>query len=177
MRKALLSAAAAAALALTLTACSSHGEMMTGSGDPGDVMFAQMMIPHHEQAVEMSDIALARSTDPEITELAQEIRDAQQPEIDQMKAWLGEWGVPVMTDHSDHAMAGMLSDEEIAELGTLSGDAFDRAFLEGMIAHHEGALVMAESVRDSADPDVQELAEAIVITQTAEIEQMRQMLG
>jgi uncharacterized protein (DUF305 family) len=176
MRKALMGAAVAA-LALTLAACSTHGEMMTGSGDPEDVMFAQMMIPHHEQAVEMSDIALARSTDPEITELAQEIRGAQQPEIDQMKAWLGEWGVPVMTDHSDHEMAGMLSDEEIAELGTLSGDAFDRAFLEGMIAHHEGALVMAEPVRDSADADVKALAEAIVITQTAEIEQMRQMLG
>ena len=109
MRKALMGAAVAA-LALTLAACSTHGEMMTGSGDPEDVMFAQMMIPHHEQAVEMSDIALARSTDPEITELATEIRGAQQPEIDQMKAWLAEWGVPVMTDHSDHEMAGMLSD-------------------------------------------------------------------
>ena len=152
-------------------------QLSTGTADPADAMFAQMMIPHHEQAVEMSQLALTRTTDAEVLALAREIAAAQQPEIDLMTAWLDAWGAPLMTDHSGHDMAGMLSEDDLAALAALNGDAFDRAFLTGMIAHHEGALTMASPVVDSQDPAVKKLAAEIIATQTTEIAEMRTMLA
>jgi uncharacterized protein (DUF305 family) len=121
-------------------------------------MFAQMMIPHHQQAVQMADLATTRASSPVIKELAAQIKGAQQPEIDQMSAWLAEWGVPVldgeeaMSDHGDHGMSGMLTDAELQTLADAQGAEFDRLFAEYMIKHHEGAIEMAEPVVGSADP-------------------------
>ena len=182
-------AAVVAVAALFLSACSSgHGAgMMTPSGTSGasaeDAMFAQMMIPHHEQAVVMSELATTRASSPEIQALAAEIKSAQQPEIDQMKAWLTEWGIPVMSgmdamsEHGGHGMSGMLTEDQLAELEAANGPAFDKLFAEYMILHHEGAIDMAEDVVDSKDPRVAALAQAIIQTQQVEIDQMEAFLA
>ena len=134
-------------------------------------MFAEMMIPHHQQAIEMSDLALKNSTNPEILALAQEIKDAQAPEIEQMKSW----GASSMA-HMGHMMDGMLSDEEMSELAAARGGEFDRLFLEGMIKHHEGAIDMADLVIDSKNAEVAALANSIIEAQRAEIATMKELL-
>ena len=184
-------AASVLAGSLVLTACGGTHDMADmGMGSPSgttgasaaDAMFAQMMIPHHEQAVEMSTLAETRASSPEITELAARIKSAQQPEIDQMTAWLEEWGLPVMpgmdamAEHGGHGMSGMLTEEQLADLEAASGPAFDRLFAEFMIEHHEGAIDMAEDVVDSRDPRVATLAQAILTTQAEEIAQMEAFL-
>jgi uncharacterized protein (DUF305 family) len=180
---------AAAAVSMLLAGCGgSHdmADMATPSGTSGasaaDAMFAQMMIPHHEQAVEMSTLAETRASSPEIKELAAEIKAAQQPEIDQMTAWLEEWGIPVMSgmdamgEHGGHGMSGMLTDEQMQQLADSSGPEFDRLFAQSMIEHHEGAIDMAEDVVDSKDPRVAALAAEIIATQAEEIAQLQAFL-
>lgn len=150
--------------------------------NPADVMFVVMMIPHHEQAVEMSDLLLAKSgVDADVRELAEQIKAAQQPEIDQMKGWLTDRGVDESQsstmDHSGH-MDGMLSKEELEALRKADGPAGQKLFLAGMIEHHEGAIDMANNVLGvGKDPEVKKLAEAIVAGQQAEIVEMTEMLG
>jgi uncharacterized protein (DUF305 family) len=153
-------------LALT-TSCVTNSEF---SGE--DLMFAQMMIPHHEQAIEMSDLALQNSNNAEIRDLATKIRGEQAPEIELMKSWSDSH----MGSHMGHMMNGMLSDDEIRELEKARGLAFDRLFLEGMIKHHEGAIDMAEDVEDSTNNEVGKLAKSIISTQGAEIEYMKELL-
>ena len=162
---------------ITPSDSSSDGMMGDSSGDFSmvDLGFAQMMIPHHEQAVEMSGLALEISTDPEILALATQIRDAQAPEIEQMQGWLDS--STGMMDHDMGTMGGMLSDAEIATLAASTGVEFDRLFLEGMIGHHEGAIQMAQTILDSRNPEVKALGEAIVSSQTAEIARMRDLLA
>ena len=143
-----------------------------------DVMFVQMMIPHHEQAVEMAELAPAAGASPEVRELAATIAAAQGPEIEQMEAMLDRWDVGQMMDHSGHQMAGMVSDADMDRLRAASGAAFDRLFLELMIAHHEGAIDMAQDpLENGEDPELRRLLEAIVTAQTAEIAPMQQMLA
>ena len=150
---------------------------------PADVMFAQMMIPHHEQAVVMSDYALENTSNPEVLALAEQIKAAQQPEIEQMTSWLEEWGVPVMSGmdamgaHGGHGMSGMLTDEQLDELANATDAEFDALYLAYMIDHHEGAIDMAEDVADSQDPRVAALAAAIIEAQRAEILEMQRLLG
>lgn len=140
-----------------------------------DLMFAQMMIPHHEQAVVMSNLALTHSTNPEILALAKEIREAQAPEIKLMQSWLD--GAD-SNSHGDHnmPMSGMLSDEQLATLKSAKGEEFDRLFLEGMIGHHEGAISMVDIVDGSKNPEVQTLAANIVSSQGSEIKTMKEIL-
>lgn len=182
-------ALAAGALALIsmvgLAACSTTTEPPESSGaNMADVMFVQMMIPHHEGAIDMSDILLAKSgVDPEVVELAEQIKAAQGPEIEQMKQWLDDWGMPAMSDSMDgmdhgsmDGMAGM-TEEDMQALEDASGPEAGDLFLEQMIVHHEGAIEMAEDVLDDGEhPGVRELAENIIASQTAEIELMRSML-
>jgi uncharacterized protein (DUF305 family) len=155
-------------LALLITGCASESNSGYSSQD---IMFAEMMIPHHQQAIEMSDLALKNSTNPEVLALAQEIKDAQTPEIEQMKSW-GASSVA----HMGHIMDGMLSDEEMSELTAATGSSFDKLFLEGMIKHHQGAIDMAEMVIDSKNSEVAALAKAIIEAQRKEIELMRTLL-
>lgn len=153
---------------------------------PADVMFAQMMIPHHAQAVEMSTIMLDKEGMPtEVRELAQQIADEQEPEIAEMRGWLDDWGMPEMGDMSDmggHAghggMDGMLSEEQLDELRAATGDGAVRLFLEQMIAHHEGAIEMGRDVLDDGrHPDVRAFAERMIDAQQAEIDTMREWLA
>ena len=150
--------------------------------NPADVMFVVMMIPHHQQAVEMSDLLLAKpGVDADVRKLAGQIKAAQQPEIDQMKGWLDDWGIDGShmnaMDHSGH-MGGMLSKEQLATLRKADGPTGQKLYLEGMIKHHQGAIDMANNVLGvGQDPDVKKLAETIVVSQQAEIVEMKKMLG
>lgn len=185
-------AGCAVAVALAVSGCGSSDSSSTSvdsaaeaSSDfnDDDVMFAQMMIPHHEQAIEMSDIALdpAVGASEIVRDLATRIKGAQDPEIAQMTALLSQWGQPLAMDESmDHSsmMSGMLSLEELASLSQTRGTDFDRAWVDAMIAHHEGAIDMAEDVLDSGvNGDIRALAEAIMSGQQAEIDEMKELLG
>jgi uncharacterized protein (DUF305 family) len=157
---------------------SGHGSGMTNversseySSD--ELMFAQMMIPHHEQAVTMSELALENTTNPDVIALATAIRDAQGPEIEQMKGWLDGKSESHMHDME---MGGMLTDAELAELVSLKDAAFDQMFLTAMIAHHEGALDMVSMIEDSTKAEVKKLYNNIVTSQSAEIEEMKALL-
>ena len=140
-----------------------------------DVMFAQMMIPHHEQAVQISDLALKISKNAEVLKLAAEIKDAQSPEILQMTSWLNQANAALEMGHS-MGMGGMLSDSEIKTLESATGKSFDILFLNGMIAHHEGAIHMALMIKDSANADVKALGKSITKSQAAQILVMKEML-
>ncbi|MCI4063938.1 DUF305 domain-containing protein [Micromonospora sp. R77] len=203
-RAALAGATTVAALALAACGGADHSTSGSGHGMPGmgasatpptgasasfgaaDVMFAQMMIPHHQQAVEMADLAATRAADPEVKKLAGEIRAAQAPEIATMTGWLGTWGAPVPAASAghgtsmpamDHGMPGMMSDADMAKLTAASGADFDRQFLTMMIAHHEGAITMAqEETAKGANADAKALAERIVTAQQGEIATMKKIL-
>jgi uncharacterized protein (DUF305 family) len=167
-----------------------------------DVMFSMMMIPHHAQAVEMSELVLASDDlPPEVTDLAQRIRDAQEPEIEQMSGWLEEWGYPAgmgegMGEMADGlgdvarggmgnqdiggmgSMSGMLSAEDMQALADATGPDAARLFLEGMIEHHLGAIEMAErEVEQGRHPGTVALAGQIIRAQQAEITEMRALLA
>ena len=161
-----------------------HHEYQEGNRSDGpsarflgnEVMFAQMMIPHHEQAVLMSGYAISASKDPEILTLAKNIRDAQTVEIKLMKSWLKKSDAPRDMGH-DMGMNGMLTNFEVAELKKAQGRTFDLLFLQGMIEHHEGALHMVQMIEDSTNFDVKKLHDDIVRTQSAEIETMKGILA
>ena len=148
---------------------SSHSSAMSSD----ETMFAQMMIPHHEQAVTMSELALENTTNPDVIALATAIRDAQAPEIKQMQGWLDGKSESHMHDME---MSGMLTEAELAELASLKDAAFDQKFLTAMIAHHEGAIEMAAMIKDSTKPEVEKLYKNIVTSQSAEIEEMKALL-
>jgi uncharacterized protein (DUF305 family) len=147
----------------------SHSSAMSSD----ETMFAQMMIPHHEQAVTMSELALENTTNPDVMALATAIRDAQGPEIKQMQGWLA--GKSESHTH-DMEMGGMLTEAELKELASLKDAAFDQMFLTSMIAHHEGAIEMASMIKDSTKAEVKTLYENIVTSQSAEIEAMKALL-
>lgn len=163
--------------AMDMTGDSASSSNMQASSNMSDIAFAQMMIPHHEQAVVMSGYALTNTDNPQVLALAQEILDAQGPEIEQMTAILDRFNSD-MGGHGGHTMAGMLTDQELDQLQNAKGPEFDQLFLSGMIAHHEGAIDMADDVLASgADVEVRALAEAIVSGQQAEIDYMKELLN
>jgi uncharacterized protein (DUF305 family) len=145
-------------------------------------MFAQMMIPHHEQAVELAEMALDKASlaSSAIQEIANNINLTQGAEIDLFKQSLMKWGQPYSAeDASLHSsmMEGMLSEEELDNLRSLTGSAFDTAWAEGMIAHHEGAIQMAQDViEDGVNSTIRTLARVIISTQTSEIAQLQSLL-
>jgi len=167
---------------LPLAGCGSNADSSSSQFNADDVMFAQMMIPHHEQAIEMSDIALDPmiGASDAVRELATEIKNAQDPEIELMRQFLTEWGAPMTPmDDMDHGsmMTGMLSPEELSALGSKTGREFDIAWIEAMIAHHEGAIAMADEVlKLGSNADTRRLAESIISAQRAEIEVLRSLL-
>ncbi|MFC4606260.1 DUF305 domain-containing protein [Streptomyces maoxianensis] len=199
IRRAALVVAAGAA-SLVLAACGSNGDSSaghdghatnspTGSApaaqgqhNAADVAFAKEMIPHHRQAVAMADLAPTRAESAEVKALAQEIKNAQDPEIKTLSGWLTSWGEQVPAegamDHSAHGAGGMMTAEVMTSLEQASGKAFDTAFMELMIKHHEGAVAMAKTEKaDGAFPDAKTMADAIITSQTAEIARMNSLLG
>ena len=151
---------------------SSSGKVLSSS----DAMFLQMMIPHHEQAVVMSDLALKISKNEELLALAAQIKAAQNPEIVQMKKWLADDGLGENHGHSMDSMGGMLSEEDLKELSNSSGKSFDKKFISGMIEHHIGAVEMVKMIEDSKVADLRAFADVINKTQSAEVVLMRKLL-
>jgi uncharacterized protein (DUF305 family) len=146
-----------------------------------DVRFAQMMIPHHRQALEMAGVALQRTQNAEVRALAEQIQSAQDPEITILSGYLEAWGAAPADDTMagmDHSgMSGMMGQGEMDALAGASGAAFDTMFLEMMIVHHEGAIADAQrEMAEGANPQAKDLAAQIVSSQTAELDQMRQLL-
>jgi uncharacterized protein (DUF305 family) len=142
---------------------------------PSEIMFLQMMIPHHEQAVAISGMAENQTQNAAILEIAKRIPGAQQPEIDQMKKLLDDAGLPTLIDN-DMGMNGMIPQSEIDKLSQVQDAAFDKLFLAAMILHHEGAIKMTSPVLDSSNPDIKQLAENITKIQTSEIAEMKALL-
>lgn len=201
-RRTILRAVALTATSLVLTACSTdHASMESGSMaslnstvvtsdssesadfNMADATFAQNMIPHHEQAIEMAEMALDPTVGASdaLRTLAEAIKAGQDPEIQQMRAWLEAWGQPEMGEMEGHdmsSMTGMMSMEDMDALATLTGAAFDQAWLEMMILHHEGAVEMAEAVKATGtNADVVALADQVIAAQTAEITTMNELLA
>ncbi|MFC8421906.1 DUF305 domain-containing protein [Streptomyces sp. NPDC057236] len=197
--------AAAGAAALVLAACGGNGDGDSPAGHNGhnattsssapasasasqgqhnaaDVAFAKGMIPHHRQAVEMADLAPDRAQSADVKKLAADIKKAQDPEIKTLSGWLTSWGEEVPAegamDHSMHDMGGMMTAEEMTELENTSGKAFDTAFMQMMIKHHEGAVEMAKTEQaDGTYGPATKMAGEIISSQSAEIEQMNGLLG
>ncbi|MCX5173864.1 DUF305 domain-containing protein [Streptomyces antibioticus] len=202
-RRAALATAIAAVAALSLAACGDDGNSGATSAPPpatatapatvpagdhnqADVTFAQGMIPHHRQAILMSEMVQAHASSDEVKALAEKIKKAQEPEIATMSAWLKAWGEKVPTgmdgmdggDHDGSGMPGMMDNQRMDMLRGASGTAFDTMFLTMMIEHHEGAVEMAKTEKaEGAYGPAKTLADDIITSQTAEIAQMKTMLG
>lgn len=152
----------------------------SGDFNAADEMFVTMMIPHHQQAIEMADLILGKDgIDERVVTLAQQIKDAQGPEIETMQGWLQEWGLP-SPDPSmggmDHG-GGMMSEEDMTALESATGVEATRLFLQGMIEHHNGAIMMAEmELSNGQNPDVLELAQQVIDGQKAEVTTMQEIL-
>ncbi|MHC5906826.1 DUF305 domain-containing protein [Streptomyces sp. S6] len=209
----------AAVAALLLTACGGSGDDKAGDGansavspsasaaqggskgasegasegahNAQDVTFAQGMIPHHRQAVEMAALAADRASSAQVKTLAGRIQQAQDPEIATMSGWLKAWGEKVPDGKADHSgmagmegmsgmdgMAGMMGAADMKKLETASGAEFDTQFMKMMIEHHKGAIEMAktEKAKGSYAPALT-LSDAIVTAQQAEITEMNGFLG
>ncbi|XAS65539.1 DUF305 domain-containing protein [Pseudarthrobacter sp. So.54] len=144
-----------------------------------DTMFTQGMIPHHAQAVEMSDMMLKKQgMDARITALATKIKAAQAPEIEQMTGWLKTWNEPAQMA-SGHGMGdGMMGDDDLKTLDAAQGAEAAKLFLTGMIAHHQGAVATAQTeISQGKNPDAIQLSKAIVTSQTTEIQEMKGLLA
>jgi uncharacterized protein (DUF305 family) len=191
-RSRIVAVAAALATAVVVTSCSTatdhsqHGSPAATSSaavaahNADDVMFAQMMIPHHQQAVELSALVPQHTTNQTLVALAAKISGEQQPEIQAMKAMLLQWEVDpgAMGDHSGMPMQGMVDDATMAKLASLNGPEFDTLWLQSMINHHQGAIEMANNeIAKGQSVDMVAMAKAMVTAQQAEINQMKQMLG
>src|SRR5262245_16345863 len=186
---------AAMTCALVLVGCAGNGQRPTAavssshpsatasspasSFNDADVMFAQRMIPHHQQAIEMAQMAPSHAQNPKVKHLAAEIVVAQAPEIKTMTGWLHAWGKPVPTGMPGmmSPVPGMMSPQDMSQLMAAHGAHFDRMFLQMMIRHHQGAVDMAKTEQARGlNPDAKKLAQQIETSQTAQIAQMQQML-
>lgn len=193
----------AIAAAIALGGCANGGGSMSGMShspketaaaattaaaadhNAADTMFAQMMIPHHAQAVGMSDMILKKQDVPtEVTTLATQIKAAQGPEIEKMTGWLKSWNesaTPSAGAHSGHGtggMRGMMSDEDLKKLEAAQGTEAAKLFLTQMIAHHEGAVMMAKTEESGGqNPEAVELSKTIITAQEKEIQEMKDLLA
>ncbi|MCT7356446.1 DUF305 domain-containing protein [Streptomyces sp. 15-116A] len=149
------------------------------SPNSADVSYARMMIEHHAQALEMTELVPDRADSSKIVKLAERIGAAQRPEIEAMKGWLKKHGKPVKDDGGghDHAtMPGMASEAQLKNLRAAEGKAFDQLFLTLMITHHEGAITMATDVKGQGNNiQIEEMADDVIAQQTSEINRMRDL--
>ena len=186
MRKSLITAVVTASL-FTLAACGNEDDTGTAGGhNEADVTFALDMIPHHQQAIEMADLAESRAESQEVKALATDIEAAQGPEIETLTGWLESWGEDVPDegmsgmDHGDMSsddMGGMMTEDEMADLESASGAEFDQMFLTMMIEHHEGAIEMAKTEQSEGEfPEAVDMAKEIETTQAEEIQTMQDLL-
>jgi uncharacterized protein (DUF305 family) len=211
-KRSLTIGAAAVAAFVTVTACSNSGNQqqaqsttparVTSSStvaapaeahNEADVTFAQQMIPHHGQAIQMSDMLLGKQgIDPKVSALATQIKAEQAPEIQTMQSWLNAWGqtstpstspsmnMPGTPDHGGMpgmSGSGMMSDQDMAALQNAQGLEASKLFLTQMITHHQGAIAMAQTeINTGQYPPALALAHSIVTSQQQEINTMQAML-
>ncbi|GAB2729697.1 DUF305 domain-containing protein [Streptomyces bullii] len=152
------------------------------SPNSADVSYARMMIVHHAQALEMTELAPKQAESTQVKRLAERITAAQKPEIEAMRGWLKKHGKAEKDDghghgHGHAAMPGMATEAQLKKLRTAHGKAFDQLFLTLMITHHEGAITMATDVKAQGNNiQVEEMADEVIAQQTSEITRMRDML-
>lgn len=154
---------------------SSHSSSLKNLG-MNEIMFAQGMIPHHQQAIDMSNMALKNSASAEIKKLAKGIISAQQKEISQLKYWLTATKSSMTMDH-DMGMSGMLSKSDLAALKKQKGSKFNAAFLKAMIAHHKGALEMVAILDGTQIIEAKMISADIQKGQSDEITVMKKLLA
>jgi len=154
---------------------SSHAKSLANLGAM-DIMFAQTMILHHQQAIDISNLALKNDASAEVKSVAKVIIAAQKKEIAQMKYWLTSTKSPLVTDHN-MGMDGMLTERQIKTLKTLKSSKFSKAYLGAMIAHHNGALKMVSYLDGTKNSEAKKLAKDIKSSQSAEIAAMKKMLA
>jgi uncharacterized protein (DUF305 family) len=192
-----LASAGVLAAALVLSGCSSNGSMSgmdhssstpTSSSsaesqsdfNDADVAFASGMVMHHQQAIEMADMFLAKEgVDERIADLAERIKAAQQPEIDTMNEWLMEWAQPTdsMGEHNMDDMDGAMSEDDMNALESATAEDANALFLDQMTTHHLGAIDMAnEEIASGLNAEALDLAAQIIIDQRAEIDEMNDLL-
>jgi uncharacterized protein (DUF305 family) len=197
-RSALVAVTVAAGLVLAACASSSSGHDMSsmdssstpsasasasaGAHNAQDVAFAQQMITHHRQAIEMADLAATRASSSEVKSLATTIKGAQDPEIKTMSGWLTSWGAAVPQDMKgmdmSSGMPGMMSTADMTKLEKASGTEFDAMFLQMMVQHHKGAVEMATTEQSKGEyGPAKTLAASVITAQTAEIKQMNGLLN
>lgn len=180
-----------ATVGLATSSCGGSNDNVVGSSgalhNQADIEFVQGMIPHHEQAVTMSELAASRAASPDVKALATRIQAAQEPEITQMKRFLKDWGVKEesggmggmsgMGGGGVGGHPGMLGEDELGRLRAAKGQEFDRMFLQGMISHHRGAITAAEMEQAQGQaPNAKALAGEIIKAQRAEIAEMEKLL-
>jgi uncharacterized protein (DUF305 family) len=202
MNKILAFSAAAIAAAIALAGCAAGLTNSSGTGTPGkdmgstgmsasaapsvpaatdhnaaDTMFAQMIIPHHAQAVEMSDMMLKKQgINPKLTALTARIKAEQSPEIATMTGWLTAWKEPATM--SGDGIAGMMGGDDMTKLDAAQGTEAARMFLTQMITHHQGAVMMAKTEQATGkNGDAVTLSKSIVTSQEAEIQEMKNLLA
>ena len=156
-----------------------HGSSSSSNANytGADIMFLQMMIPHHQQAIDISNLAMKASSDPELLELAKIIARDQAAEIKQMKAWLKDAGASEDMGHSMDGMGGMLNDDELAALSAATGKEFDTLWLKGMTEHHDGAIHMTQMIEDAQNVDIKAFGAKVIKDQSEQIAQMKKMLA
>ncbi|MEU8677778.1 DUF305 domain-containing protein [Streptomyces sp. NPDC048560] len=189
-------AGAVAAAALLLAACGDNSPDSPSSSpesnasaaprafNDADVTFAQAMIPHHQEALEMAGMADGRASDQRIRTLAGQIEEAQAPEIKTLRSWLTSWGKPESpgmehsgTGHGGGDMPGMMSDEDMDALVDAVGTDFDRRFAQMMIEHHNGAIDMAKDEQENGlSGAAKKFAGKVIDDQSTEIKQMQSVL-
>ncbi len=174
--------ASAAPTPMPMASASSSKTMAHGA--KGDIAFAQMMIPHHQQAIDMADLAMMHAKSAAVMKLAKQIKAAQAPEIAKMQGWLKSWGAPTATSSTMPGMnmgstsPGMMTDAQMSDLSHAHGAGFDTMWLQMMIAHHQGAITDARQVlKTTKNTGVRQMAQAIVTGQNAEIATMKQLLA
>lgn len=189
-----LAAVAALTIGLTLAGCSTSNAGSSDSSSSSsaesthndqDVTFAQGMLPHHQQAIEMSDMLLDKGSDvdPDVVTLAKQIKAEQAPEIKTMTSWLKAWGEPTEMssmsgmDHSSMS-GGMMSDDDMDALEQASAADAGKLYLEQMVQHQSSAVDMAKTeVAKGKNSEAIALAKSIVSSQTEQITQMKDMLS
>ncbi len=170
-------AALLALLSLVLTACSNKEEAK--KHNEADITFVQGMLPHHEQAIHMAELAAKHANSPDVAKLASTIKSKQEEEIKTMEKLLHEWGAKRENEHGGHGGGhpGMLPEHQMKELEEARGVEFDKLFLRGMIEHHKGAIAMAEEAEHHGEnKEVKKLAAEIRRGQEHEIEEMEREL-
>ncbi len=162
----------------------SASSSMSDSHNQADLAFATGMIPHHGQAIDMADMAVKKATNSQVKQLGIQIKAAQDPEISTMSGWLKEWDAPVPSasmpgmDMGGTSMNGMMSADEMKQLGATTGTAFDKLWVQMMIKHHQGAIAMAKTELASGQyPQAKALAQSISNSQAKEVTTMQSLLS